>query len=206
MCYTLFIDNELEKEVQASIPRKHLAAAAVFAAAQDIRYCLNGVFIEVMRTEVRCAATDGNMAGVCRSRTEQERMPHVIVPNETIKIVLSANKSEVLALEFEEGKWSLGGIPFKPVDGTFPAYRRILTCEHSGKAAQFNPAFIAAFAKAGKALGIKSAPIIRHNGEGGAQVQFYGCDDFVGVLMPLRAFTEKHPDTGLIQWGQEQAV
>lgn len=190
--------------MQASIPRKHLSAAAVFAGAQGIRYYLNGVFVEVHQAEVRCVATDGSMAGVCRSLTEQEEMPDVIVPNETIKVVLAANKSEVLALEFEGGKWSIGGIPFKPVDGTYPDYRRIIPREHSGKAAQFNPAFIAAFAKAGKALGFKSAPIIRHNGEGGAQVQFYGCDDFVGVIMPLRAFNEKYPDTGLIQWGPER--
>lgn len=191
--------------MQAGILRKHLAAVAIFAAESDVRYYLNGVLIEVRASEVRCAATTGHMAGVCRLATEQAAMPDVIVPSATVKQAL-LNKSEVLTLEFENGKWSLAGVSFTPIDGKFPDYRRIIPKGHSGEAAQFNPAFIAAAAKAGKALGVKSAPIIRHNGCNAAQVQFYGRDDFVGVLMPLIAFTDKNPDTGLIQWGSNRVA
>lgn len=196
--------------MEVSIQANHLRAAACCAAMQDIRYYLNGALVEVRATETRIVATDGNMAAVLRDEVlvgRQEPMPDVIIPNATIKLALGL-KSKVLSLVFDaEGKkWSLGGIPFTPCDGLFPAYRRIVPCTHTGEAAQFNPEFIAAFAKIGKALGTRNNPIIRHNGSGAAQVSFYGFEnEFVGVLMPLRAFTEKHPDPGLIQWGHEQA-
>jgi DNA polymerase-3 subunit beta len=199
---------KLEKKMQVNILRKHLAAAAVFAAEADVRYYLNGVFAEVRASETRLVASDGNMAGVLRDQVlvgEQDVLPDVIIPNETVKLAIT-NKSQTVTLAFDDGKWSLAGIAFTPVDGKFPPYRRIIPRQCSGEAAQFNVEFLARFLKAAKALGVKSQPIIRHNGDGGAQVQFYGRDDeFVGVIMPLRAFTEEHPDTGLVQWGADRA-
>lgn len=196
--------------MEVSIQANHLRAAACCAAMQDARYYLNGVFVEVCATETRIVATDGSMAAVLRDVVlvgEQEPMPDVIIPNATVKLALGL-KSQVLSLVFDADskKWSLGGIPFTPCDGQFPSYRRIVPCTHTGEAAQFSPEFIAAFAKIGKALGTRSCPVIRHNGTGAAQVSFIGFEDeFVGVLMPLRAFNDKHPDPGLIQWGHEYA-
>lgn len=196
--------------MEVSIQTNHLKAAACCAAQQDIRYYLNGVLIEVRATETRIVATDSNMAAVLRDTVlagEQPVFPDVIVPNEVVKQVL-ASKSPTLSLIFDEKAkvWSLGGMTFKPIDQAYPDYRRIIPREHSGEAAQFNVDFLGAFKKIGKALGVKSQPIIRHNGNGAAQVQFYGRDDeFVGVIMPLRAFTGERPDTGLVQWGAERA-
>lgn len=191
------------------IQTDHLKAAALAAAQQDIRYYLNGVLCEVRATETRLVATDGSIAAVLRDTVlagEQPVFPDVIIPNDTIKQVL-ITKGKTLSLKHDPaaGTWSLGGVSFKPGDGTYPPYRRIIPNKHSGEAAQFSADYIGVFRKIGKALGRKSQPIIRHNGEGGAQVQFYGCnDEFVGVIMPMRAFTEKNPDTGLVQWGAEQ--
>lgn len=194
--------------MQVAINTAHLKAAYQFTAEADVRYYLNGVFAEVRASETRLVATDGNMAGVLRDVCvlgDQDVLPDVIIPNETVKLAIT-NKSPCITLAFDDGKWSLAGISFTPVAGVFPAYRRIIPRRCSGEAAQFNVEFLGRFLKAAKALGVKSQPIIRHNGEGGAQVQFYGRDDeFVGVIMPLRAFTEKHPDTGLVQWGGETA-
>lgn len=187
----------------ANILRKHLAAVALFSGVHDMRYYLNGVLVEVRATETRCAATNGNIAGVCRLLIEQAAMPDVIIPNDVVKMAVSL-KSDVLGLVNDGGKWSIGGISFVPVDGVFPDYRRIVPNKHSGEAAHFQPAFVAAFAKAGKALGSKGGMIIRQNGMDAAQVQFYGNDEFVGVLMPLRVFGEKTPDLGLVQWGAER--
>lgn len=194
--------------MQVDINTAHLKAVYQFTAEAGIRYYLKGVFAEVRAGETRLVATDGNVAGVLRDVVmvgEQDVLPDVIIPNETIKLAI-ANKSQVITLAFDEGKWSLAGIAFAPVDGKFPEYRRIIPRRHSGEAAQFNVEILARILKAAKALGVKSQPIIRHNGDGGAQVQFYGRDnEFVGVIMPLRAFTEKYPDTGLVQWGGENA-
>lgn len=194
--------------MEVAINTAHLKAAYQFTADADIRYYLKGVLAEVRATETRLVATDGNIAGVLRDVVlvgEQETMPDVIIPNDTVKMAIGI-KSQTLTLAHVEGKWSLAGIAFTPVDGKFPEYRRIIPSQCSGEAAQFNVEFLARFLKAGRALGCKGQPIVRHSGDGGAQVQFYGRDDeFVGVIMPLRAFTDKYPDTGLVQWGSERA-
>lgn len=186
----------------------HLKAAYQFAAVSDVRYYLNGVLAEVRASETRLVATNGHIAGVLRDLVlvgEQDAMPDVIIPSDTVKLAIT-NKSKTIELVFEDGKWSLAGISFTPIAGKFPDYRRIIPKTHSGEAAQLNVDLLGCFVKAGKALGVKSQPIIRHNGSGGAQVQFYGRDEeFVGVIMPFNAFTEKNPDTGLVQWGADRA-
>jgi DNA polymerase-3 subunit beta len=184
----------------------HLKAAILFAADKDVRCYLKGVFAEVRATETRLVATNGAAAAaVLRTRVSQPVMPDVIIPSEVIQLAL-VRKSPTVALALDEGRWSLGGIAFTPVDGKYPPYRRIIPVRASGTAAQFDADLIARFRKAGKALGVKGHPVIRHNGDDGAQVQFVGREDeFVGVLRPLRAFSEKYPDPGLSTWGPEQA-
>lgn len=192
--------------MQIQINPAHLRAAFEFSAEKDIRYYLQGVLVEGCASEVRLVATDGNMMGVLREVNPLDDGANctVIVPNATVKTVLGM-KAKALVLSNDAG-WALGGVAFTPVDGSFPDYRRVLTTGHSDEAAQFNVDYLARALKAGKALGAKSQPIIRHNGNGGAQIQFYGHDEeFVGVIMPLRAFSEKYPDNGLVQWGPERA-
>lgn len=190
------------------INAKHLKAALCCASVQDIRQYLNGVFIEVARDEIRVVSTDGHVAAVLRTTNlldENDGWPfEVIVPSEAVKLAL-AGKAEALELSRDGNSWKLGAINFTPIDGKFPDYRRIIPARHSGEAAQFATDKIAQFAKVGKALGRRDNPIIRHSGDGGAQVQFYGEHDFVGVIMPLRVFNQKCPDTGLEQWGSERA-
>jgi DNA polymerase-3 subunit beta len=190
--------------MQTSIPYKHLAAVLIFSGKQDVRYYLNGVFVEVSLTEVRVSATDGNTAAVARHTESNTVRFDVIVPRATVELALKM-RSEVISLVCEDtGNWSLAGIRFTPVDGKFPDYRRIIPNGYSGEAAQFDPEFITRASKAGRALGHKGLPIIRHNGKDAALVQFYGNDNFIGVIMAYNHFTTKYPDQGLPTWGAER--
>lgn len=114
--------------MEVSIQSTHLKAASIFTASADVRYYLRGVLAEVRPTETRLAATDGTCAAVLRGTVlvgEQPNMPDVIIPNETVKLAL-LTKSQVLSLALsDEGKWSLAGISFTPVDGKFPGRRKI---------------------------------------------------------------------------------
>ena len=90
-------------------------------------------------------------------------------------------------LTFEHAGEMFGG---SRVDGTFPDYRRVVPKDLDGKPAQYNPAYLADFAKARKELGgdRTTSPVVRYNGESPAVVDFAwdtGFDAF-GVLMPLR--------------------
>ena len=195
--------------MEVSIQSTHLKAAAIFTAAHDVRYYLRGVLAEVRPTETRLVATDGSCAAVLRDIVlvgEQPNMPDVIIPNETVKLAL-LTKSQVLSPALsDDGKWSLAGISFIPVDGKFPDYRRIIPSQASGEAGYFDTEILGRFLKAAKALGTRQQPILRQNGPGdGAQVQIPGhLDEFVGVIMPMRMFGEKHPDPGIATWGHER--
>lgn len=196
--------------MEVSIQSSHLRAAACCSGDQDVRYYLNGVLAEVRATETRLVATNGLCAAVLRDTVlvgEQPVFPDVVIPNAAVKLALQT-KGESLSLVFDEDskKWSIAGISFTPVEGTFPPYRRIMPGHYSGVAAQFDLGLLARFGKIAKALGVRRNPVIRHNGDGGAQVSVIGREDeFVGVIMPLHAFNDKHPDPGLIQWGAEHA-
>lgn len=187
--------------MQTTFPRKFLLAASNLMAKSDLRYYLVGVLVESLPGETRLAATDGAVAGVFRSPRANEDRFEVIIPAAIIAIVVKL-KSEVLGLECVDGRWSVGGMAFVPVDGKFPDYRRIIQTPPAVPAAgNYAVELLARFAKTGKDLGIRSNPIVRQNGEHSALVHFYAFDDFVGVLMPLRMFTEKMPDLGFPNWG-----
>jgi len=80
------------------------------------------------------------------------------------------------------------------VDGTFPNYRRVVPQDLTGEAAQYDPIYLADFAKARKELGgdRTTSPIVRYNGGSPAVVDFAWGTDFqaIGVLMPIRDRTE----------------
>lgn len=189
--------------MKVTLNAKHLKAALCCAAGNDIRYYLNGLLVEVKPSEIRIAATDGHCVAVFRTAGNTGHMVDVIIPSGAVTLALSG-KAAALELECEGNQWRLGAAIFTPINGVFPDYRRIIPCEHSGESSQFNVDLLGKFRKIGKALGHKTQPIVRHNGDGAAQVQFYGDHDFVGVLAPMRAFNEKMPDTGLEQWGHER--
>lgn len=187
--------------MKIQFPRTYLAAAAQFMADSDIRYYLNGMCVEVLPTETRLVATDGHICGVLRWPTKNETIPReLIIPAATVALVCKM-KGDFVELAHEDGRgWSLDGVPFAPVDGKFPAYRRIIITRPSGEAGHYRADLIARFAKAGKALKRRDQPIIRQNGTNGALVHFYAFDDFIGVLMPMNHFTEKSPDLGFPTW------
>jgi hypothetical protein len=88
---------------------------------------------------------------------------------------------------------------FAAVEGKFPDWRRVMPRD-SGEVmdqskpfadlpfAQFDPAYVQAFAKAAKAFGCKygSSLKIGHRGQSAACVEISGAPGFFGVLMPLR--------------------
>ena len=191
--------------MKTEFPRQYLAAAAHFMADQDVRYYLKGVLVEALPTETRLVATDGAAVGALRHLVENADRFEVIIPAATVALVAKL-PSEFLTLERDDaGQWRAGGAPFVPVEGKFPDYRRIIPTGGSGAAGDYDPALVARFAKAAKALKHKGVPIIRQNGKDSALVHFYACDHFVGVVSPYRHFSEKHPDLGAPSWGPLRA-
>jgi DNA polymerase III sliding clamp (beta) subunit (PCNA family) len=183
------------------VPTSHLKAAMNCTGRKDTRPYLNGVYVEAMLNETRCVGTCGSAAAVLRYTTSNERLFNVIIPN-AIVVSAIAMKIAILEIEFRNNFWSIGGIPFAPLDGVYPDYRRIFKTTFSNEAAHYDFELVAKFTKIAKILKIKSQTmVIRQNGQDAAQVQFMGHPEFVGVIAPLRIFTDKRPDTGVMTWG-----
>ena len=119
----------------------------------------------------------------------------IIIPTEIIT-KLDKKSGDHKLVQDDQGKWSIDGISFTPIDGKFPDYERVLPKQKmSNEVAHFNPEYIARFVKVAKTL--RSAKVamvnISHNGQSGALVDVGIPDRFLGVMMPLRTdggFTE----------------
>ena len=177
-----------------------LRATLVAVSTEETRYYLNGINLEFTPDGVVMAATDGHRMIVLRQPYGEHAATgahaSVIVPRDLVAKLKVKHKTldttdltigDDGRLTFEHAGESYGG---SRVDGSFPDYRRVVPTDLDGKPAQYDPIYLADFAKARKELGgdRTTSPIVRYNGEGPAVVDFAyetGFDAF-GVLMPLR--------------------
>lgn len=188
-----------------------LRATLVAVSTEETRYYLNGINLEFTPDGVVMAATDGHRMIVLRQPYGEHAATaahaSVIVPRDLVaklKINPRMKKLDTTTLTigddgkltFEHAGEMFGGAR---VDGTFPDYRRVVPQDLDGKPAQYNPAYLADFAKARQELtgqkadrDGKTSPVVRYNGESPAVVDFAWNTGFqaIGVLMPIRDRTE----------------
>jgi len=179
-----------------------LHGMACLASVKDIRYYLNGLYIEANSTHTRVVATDGKVLGAHDSEQENtlDKPVSFIMPIEIIKLVKASYKTldgATIALNIDDTGLVLGGtiepfggttIGFKTVEGKYPQYWRVIPSEPaSGETAQFNPELVQKFVKTAKFMSSAKNPVpeIHHNGKNIAIIRF-GVDAFVGVIMPMR--------------------
>lgn len=184
-----------------SFPAKKLAAVFLFSAVKDIRYYLNSVFIEALQGETRIVATDGHAAALSREMADNEHLFNVMVPCATVELILKT-KAPVITIAKDGDKWSINGLPFQPVDGKFPDYRRFVPTTTTGFPSNFQPEYLMRAAKAGKALKLKNAiPIMHHNGDGASVMRFNEDSSFIAVIMPMWILGKNEIDNGMPTWG-----
>ena len=186
-----------------------LRAVLVAVSTEETRYYLNGVNLEFTPDGVVMAATDGHRMIVLRQPYGEHYATgahaSVIVPRDLVaklKVKLRTLDETTLTigddgkLTFEHAGEMFGG---SRVDGNFPDYRRVVPQNLDGKPAQYNPQYLADFAKARQELtgqkadrDGKTSPIVRYNGDSPAVVDFaYGTGfQAIGVLMPIRDRTD----------------
>jgi len=185
-----------------------LRAVLVAVSSEETRYYLNGINLEFTPDGVIMAATDGHRMIVLRQPYGEHGATaahaSVIVPRDLVaKLKVNKRDGDAMTtltiaddgrLTFEHWGESFGG---SRIDGSFPGYRRIVPQDLNGVAAQYNPQYLADFAKARVELGAEptkkggASPVVRYNGESPAVVDFaYGTSfQAIGVIMPLRVPT-----------------
>jgi len=181
-----------------------LRAVLVAVSTEETRYYLNGINLEFTPDGVVMAATDGHRMIVLRQPYGEHAATgahaSVIVPRDLVaklKVKLRTLDETTLTiaddgkLTFEHAGEMFGGAR---VDGTFPNYRQVMPKDLNGVAAQYNPQYLADFAKARVELGAEptkkggASPVVHYNGDSPAVVDFAHGTGFqaIGVLMPIR--------------------
>ena len=143
--------------VKVTIDRKAFKAVALFKANQDVRYYLNGIFVEFNPMETRLVATDGHTLACHRAdaKDDNEGKAGFIIPADSVKQILSwkaPNKyaPDVFTVTAPEGfdcsqelrADFYGNIAvFKAINGAFPNYRKVIPETASGEITHLNPVY-----------------------------------------------------------------
>jgi len=206
--------------MQFTIDRKAVKAVSYFAAHRDIRYYLNGVLLEANRLQMRLVATDGHAAGIyyADAKGENTGACQIIIPNDAVaqlaKLKQVKRMDDVITLivpddiganRDQECRAEYYGavIVFKPIEGKFPDYRRVIPASLSGVPVQFNPELLMRCRKAALAMGEKNGGVhVGYNGEDAALVRMRS--DLIAVVMPLRANVVAAPAIEEFAWAKEQ--
>jgi len=113
--------------------RRQLAQVAYAMAAQDIRYYLNGLLMQVMGNELRMVATDGHRLALSSNTLEEEfAKTEVILPRKTVlELTRQLGDTEdpvEIVITGNQACFRFGPIELitKLIDGKFPDYDRVI--------------------------------------------------------------------------------
>ena len=113
--------------------RRQLAQVAYAMAAQDIRYYLNGLLMQVMGNELRMVATDGHRLALSSNTLEDEfQKTEVILPRKTVleltRQLADSDDPVDIIITGNQACFRFGPIELitKLIDGKFPDYERVI--------------------------------------------------------------------------------
>ena len=143
--------------MKTQIETKSLLAALNCSATKDIRYYLNGVYVNFKTaTKFTCSGTDGHMLFVGIGQIDEYDTNDdlsgltLIIPNEVIK-KLDKKKFFVMFESLGDNRYILDDQIFTAIDGTFPQISRVVpeTLNDSEIAvSSYNPEYLARAQKA----------------------------------------------------------
>ena len=139
--------------MEITITKGQVQALLKIAPKKDIRYYLNGALLEVNGDGAWLVATDGHvlLAGLVTGNIETREQGRWIIPRDALEIAAKRKKYAVALVVGD--RCSLGGLPFEPVDGIYPDWRRVIgsPCDHRAHDwPQFNPELLCRVHDAGK--------------------------------------------------------
>jgi len=196
--------------MKLTIAHDTIKALLLVSPKSDIRSYLNGVCIDVRQGMVTLVATDGHRllaVPVTADNVESATDGQYIIPRDVLDAVkpVKIPRSDTLPLTIEivDTRIAITGATTATsptVDGCFPDWRRVTPTSANNESAQYQPEYIAAFGKIGELFGGKNVKcVIHYNGTGAALVTF-PTSEALGIIMPLRVDSDKHP--GLPAWAQ----
>lgn len=190
----------LQNPVAIELDVCELRAVARHAGVHDIRYYLNGVCVELGALESRLIATDGHRLALMRITRPVEgaliKPLQIIIPSDALKtlpkrgmVILQVLPNPEGAGEPRKAAFVSAGTrtEFTLIDGKFPDYRRVCAVKPSGLAGQYDPQLLLDFKKSAQDLGASKGGVTIHHNDLSSALVTIGRDDFIGVIMPIRA-------------------
>lgn len=163
-----------------------IKSALMCASKRDIRRYLEGVYVEKRGDHITIVGADGYVMFVCREKAFPSDPDFaVIIPNADASAGITKNKSVCVDVEpMHDDIWSIGGHLFRPTEGRFPDYRKVIpTGEPSGEIGHFDPEKLL---KAFKAVSSHSgsSPVLQMNGRGPG-IYASSNQECMALVMPL---------------------
>lgn len=192
------------------IRKAHIQAVMLFAGKKDIRYYLNGACIDTGAHGAHLVATDGHTLAVACISIEPLPAGQIIIPRDMLDGIKAGKKDHAVIVTFDDApendvktrKITINndGIEssMDELDGRYPDYRRVIPKTLSGEVAQFQIEYLMRGQKAAEILGGKFCEVL-HNGSNTA-VLATGQDDFLAIVMPIRAIHGKAQDWTAPTW------
>lgn len=183
------------------VPFGHLKALKLFSGKKDIRYYLNGIYVEFNKYNTILVSTDGHRllsTAIYNKETLHGRDTiGAIIPNETIDSLLKVKSSlnaASISLQVENNivkKINIVNDAVKletlPIEGKYPDFRRVFPESVSNEVGHYDFSYLNDFTKAAQYIsGNKNAhAILSQNGDKAALVSL-DYQDCAGVICPLR--------------------
>ena len=178
--------------MEITIETETLQAMLILAAKKDVRYYLQGVLLETGPKGARLVSTDGHLMGVYKIEGDFPVSSGILPADFITTVCKLAGKQSKVYLKVTPGDipvYSTLGFSMPGIDAKYPDWQRMLPRETvSGIAGQFDPDLLVRFKKAGKLFG-RENPIVSigYAGPGSAALVDVGVDNFIGLVMPVRA-------------------
>lgn len=182
-----------------TLNKSHLRAAMHCAAKKDVRYYLVGVYLEcAINGDLHIVGCDGHIlfAGLVPAPyVKWTDVPQVgpwsmIIPLDTVKNALKANKSEIIDLVvMPDGRYMIGSTVFNPIDGVYPDWRRVAKWpDAQPEPGQYNPDLLVQVNSAVKEWFDGGSKWTGHLHQFGTSSAVYTGDNMTGfaIIMPYR--------------------
>jgi hypothetical protein len=186
--------------MELSLRKSDLKAAFICSAVKDIRYYLQGVYLEFSPHAngvandgiITFAGTDGHImfAGTAPAvfTDDPQTAPFwMIIPSDAVKAAIKTKNDMVILQSMPDGRYTLGDTVFAPIDAKFPDFRRVIPAKVSGEKGNYDPELLVRGNDALRAYFNSKTKVYRvnHNGTD-AGVICGDSRDAVVVVMPIR--------------------
>ena len=180
---------------------KTLKALAKLAPKSDVRYYLEGVYVDFQADQTLYVVTNGHYLVMVQGPASDSQPLTLIIPRETlISQKFGHNDPEVYEMTVSGNNCTVRNTIFQPIDGNYPDYQRLIpdydqvAINNPGQ--QFNPDYLKLISDCFQTVsGSKHPPAVLYNKSDTSPGVIVGNDSFMGIIMPMR--TE---GSGIPEW------